>query len=186
MSKIHPVRTWQDNDTLDPALPNEELSEIVGEMNGHLTRDNVRSGELLPGAKFAADTFNIIEWLPAPTAGSVTTPDSFSDLERWTPIASTTIDTPDCRLTLIGAYSYDNVNPSAGIENQGAEMAVRVDGDIVARSGVGMLNGDSLAIDAAYAVGAGAHRVEMVTRYASKSNVYAHVGGGVFIRASKR
>lgn len=186
MSKIYKVRSWEDNDALDPALPNEELAEITGEMNGHLDRDNVRSGELLTGAKFAVDTFNIIEWLAAPTSGSVTTPDSFADLERWTSIADTTVTTPDCRISLIGSYSYDNVNPTGGIENQGCEFAIRVDGDIVDRSGVGMLNGDSLAADAALAVGAGDHTIEMVVRHATPSSTYSHIGGGVFIRASKR
>jgi len=186
MSRVHKVESWADDDILVPDDVNRELEETVGEMNGHLDKDNVQSGELLTGAKFAVDSFNTIAWKGGLTSGSVTTADSYSDLERWIQLSSQDITTQDGRLSVIATYSYYTNSTTTGNEDRGAELGIRIDGTIVARSGTGGVKADCVATQCAAPVGPGAHTVEMVVRYGLEGQQFDHMGGGMFVRFVKR
>jgi hypothetical protein len=166
--------------TVEPV--NAEFRALIGEMNGHIDRDNFDEDELTH-AEVEVDGFNEITWVDGPTSSSITVTASGAP---WQTLASGTISTEDGRIVLEGHYSYDR--PWVDIDDNplGAEVAIRLNGEIVGRSGVGGAPADSVMACACPAVGPGSHEVDLVARYAEANIAYTHVGGGLLARFMRR
>lgn len=153
MAKVYKSARWQDGDTLLKDDINAELENYVGEMAGHLDRDNVTTG-LITGAKFLLDTFNIIPFEQS-TTPLVLTRDAAND-QQWFTILSKTITTGDGRLEIEGQATW---GPSR------LDLGILLDGTPVARSGTsGALLHEAAAVIACPAVGPGPHTVELAIR----------------------
>ena len=162
MSRSFALESWTDGDLLAPDEPNAEVDALVAEINGHLDKDNIDAA-LITGAKVALDTFHGILWIDdsgpdAIVGGGTTSPND------WQVLESGTLTTDDSEIEVIGSCTYDSasVTPPAGLHG---ELGVRIDGDIVARTGSSSwFESDSLWCEGMLPVGPGAHTIQLVYR----------------------
>jgi hypothetical protein len=158
LSRVYSREQWADGDILTVEELNSEIADVAAEMNGHITSDNLAAG-ILTAAKFELDAFHELLWTT--DAG----PDNYtrenSDTQRWFSILSGTLTTEDGRVYVEAGATYDC--PSKLGDH--VELGIRIDGDIVARSGSSAhLRSDTLSAFAMPTVGAGTHTIEVVMR----------------------
>jgi len=161
MGRIHAEEYWEDGDIFSPDEPNREFGAIAGEMNGHVSVDNT-DALLVTGAKVALDAFHELLWVE--DAGPDTYSNTNGDEHAWTVVATGTIATGDGRVKLEGQMTYDST-----ILNKNSapvELAVLLDGDVVARSGMSgqEFDSESLTCSGCPPVAPGSHTVELVFR----------------------
>lgn len=158
-----------DGDILSPHSFGQEIAALVGEMNGHMGRENVVQNFLTP-AKAALDTFNVLEFESASSVQTVIHNDGAQG-RNWLliPDLSVTIEARDGRLQIeahVTAEIFVQTPPAARVaSNASYVLGIRVDGDIVATSGMNReFDEESRMANAAPAVGAGPRLVEAVIR----------------------
>ncbi|MCP4307317.1 MAG: hypothetical protein GY788_21095 [bacterium] len=148
---------------------NANLTQVAGEMNGGLDRENVPAG-VITTTEVKAGCFNQILWKVGDGAPEATLDAKHGeDKNMWRDIPGYTDEflTEDGRFEIEAHVQLD----TAGLYEM--ELGVRVDGEIVAQSGSPVSSSTSTSIYfqkrgfyaiGAPAVGAGNHQIELVWR----------------------
>lgn len=169
MARIYPVLDWSDGMTLTPHPLNAELNAIVGEMNGHLDRDNIPD-RLLVTEHVNPDVFHGILWLTDTVTQAIP---SGSEASAWVVPDGMfgTIVTGDGRLE-VEAHVQWNATALTSTGVRAPLVRIRVDGRMVPsdvqRS---FLEDNAAAVTANVPVGPGTHRVEVVVAPAASTDL---------------
>ncbi|UCC73958.1 MAG: hypothetical protein JSV86_05215 [Gemmatimonadota bacterium] len=158
MARVEDRERWSDGEVLNVDQVNIELANLVGEMNGHLDRDNLPDS--LSEDKFVLDTFNTIASVYGAGGTVVTTTVSQAPVN----IASASVDCEDGRLR-IEAVCVAGSNGSAAASAFWA-LAVTVDGRLVGRSPPSDdIHRSTLRVVCSAPVSAGTHTVRLGVLY---------------------
>ncbi len=161
MARVTDRRRWATGDTLNVDPVNDELRSLVGEMNGHLDRENLQGG--LTGDKFVDDTFNNF----FSVSGTSSTITDVSSSQSWSRIDGTTVLCEDGRLE-VEAVAVASEN----LANGWWALGITVDGALVARTPPSdMQSRTTLRVIGAPPVGAGTRTVNLVAQVAPGSAV---------------
>lgn len=159
MARSYKQADMKAGDIVTPVEMNEEFRSVIGELNGHLDRDNLPAGTVTDRDKIAVDTFNTIFFTEDVTSVAITR-SGFTDRQQWFDVDGmvATITTGD------GALEIEaQITLSVQADQGSFDFGIFVDGTLVARSDPELpakWNRDSKCLDVEVPVGAGPHTIK--------------------------